>query len=209
MLQQLLKDKLAGTSGTRRVAGGMPLVLSEEQESCLKNVKKLLIKSVKLHYVLANAVVCVFTDASDFGWSVVVTQVVEWNYGLKVEEQDHQALIFLSGCFRGSELNWTVTEKVAFPIIMALEKADYILHREGGFRLYCDHLNLISIFSPDKSTTKRTSVGRLHRWSMKLMSFQYEAYHIAGVENVWADLVGEARRDSKHKKINKSSNLCC
>jgi hypothetical protein len=145
VLQQLLKNKLGGTRGTKCIASGMPLVLTEEQELCFKNVKQLLLNSVKLYYPLANAVVCVFTDASDYGWSVVITQVVLWNDELRVEEQDHQALIFLSGCFKGSEFNWTVTEKEAFPIIVALEKADYILHREGRFRLYCDHLNLISI----------------------------------------------------------------
>jgi hypothetical protein len=146
------------------------------------------LRSAKLYYAVATAVVCLFTDASDYGWSVVITQVVEWDYSLPVEKQEHQALIFLSGSFKGAEFNWTVTEKEAFPIIMALEKASFLLHRIGGFRLYCDHLNLIQIFAPDK-TTKKTSLGRLHRWYMKLLSFQYEIYHIAGELNVWADLL--------------------
>ena len=189
ILQELLKEKLAGTPGTKRVARNIvPRVSNQEQMDLFQMVNQLLMKSVKLHYLVETAVVCLFTDASLYGWSVVIAQVVEWDSALPVEKQAHQAIVFLSGCSSKAELNWTITEKEAFPIIMALEKADHILRRLNGFRMYCDHKNLIRIFAPDRNT-KKNSVGRLHRWSMKLMSFEYEAYHIAGILNVCADIL--------------------
>nr|CCA22052.1 AlNc14C142G7279 [Albugo laibachii Nc14] len=105
ILQELLKVKLAGTPGTKRAARNMPSVLKQEQMDCFKMVKQLLMKSVKIHHLVDIAVVCLFTDASLYGWSVVITQVIDWDSALPVEKQAHQAIVFLSGCFSKAELN--------------------------------------------------------------------------------------------------------
>ncbi|KAE9193428.1 hypothetical protein PF004_g21018 [Phytophthora fragariae] len=121
-----------------------------------------------------TATTCLFTDASDVGWAVIVTQVK--NYDIK------------SGTFAGSQLNWTVIEKEAFPITHACDKLDYLLLRPLGFRIFCDHCNLIHVFAPDDHVKKHVK-GKLLRWAMKLMNYTYVIEHIAGPQNVWADMI--------------------
>ncbi|KAE8995113.1 hypothetical protein PR002_g19727 [Phytophthora rubi] len=121
-----------------------------------------------------TATTCLFTDASDVGWAVIVTQVK--NYDIK------------SGTFAGSQLNWTVIEKEAFPITHACDKLDYLLLRPQGFRIFCDHRNLIHVFAPDEHVKKHVK-GKLQRWAMKLMNYTYVIEHIAGPQNVWADMI--------------------
>ncbi|OWY99440.1 hypothetical protein PHMEG_00029555 [Phytophthora megakarya] len=50
--------------------------------------------------------------------------------------------------FTGAQKNWAVLEKEPLPIVMACEKLTYLLLRSEGFMLYCDHRNLIQIFTP-------------------------------------------------------------
>ena len=80
----------------------------------LKMFKHLSMKSAKLHHFVKTAMVCLFTDESLYGSSLVITQVVEWDLGSSMEKQAHQAIVILSRCFIEAELNWTLTEKKAF-----------------------------------------------------------------------------------------------
>ena len=71
---------------------------------------------------------------------------------------------------------------------MACDKLSYLLLRPGGFRMYCDHRNLIHVFAPGHEVKKHIR-GKLLRWAMKLMEYRYSIEHIDGVRNVWADMV--------------------
>jgi RNase H-like domain found in reverse transcriptase/Reverse transcriptase (RNA-dependent DNA polymerase) len=190
-LTECLQQNLAGTKRTKRVAAKIALELNSSELECFNRMKIMLESAVLMaHDDDENAEVCVFTDASDYGWSVIVTRVKEWEDEMfKPGDHDHQPLVFLSGLFKDAQLNWTVGEKEAFPIIAALEKVDYLLIRSKPFRLFCDHSNLVDIFAPDRVTTKRHVSAKLHRWALKLMSYQYVVNHIPGDENVWADML--------------------
>ncbi|KAE8962456.1 hypothetical protein PR001_g29701 [Phytophthora rubi] len=94
----------------------------------------------------------------------------------------------MGGSFTGSALNWSVIEKESFPIVHACEKLEYLLLRPQGFRLYCDHRNIIYLFCPGKELKKHVR-GKLLRWSTKLLEYRYTIEHIEGVHNVWADLI--------------------
>ncbi|KAE9313243.1 hypothetical protein PF008_g19783 [Phytophthora fragariae] len=131
---------------------------------------------------------CLLTDASDLGWSVLVTQVVEWQPNKEVHQQQHELLVCLSGSFTGSQCNWSIIGKEAYPIVWACDKLSYLLLRPGGFRLYCDHRNLVYVFAPGQEVKKHIR-GQLLRWSTKLMEYRYEVEHIDGDSNVWADMV--------------------
>ncbi|OWZ00333.1 hypothetical protein PHMEG_00028497, partial [Phytophthora megakarya] len=72
---------------------------------------------------------CVFCDASLSGYSIVVTMVHTWDVTRPVEDQDHSLVI-------------------SFPIIKICTELEYLLLRLKGFRLYCDHANLINLFLP-------------------------------------------------------------
>ncbi|KAG2946424.1 hypothetical protein PC110_g21117 [Phytophthora cactorum] len=90
--------------------------------------------------------------------------------------------------FKHSQLNWTVVDKEAYPIVKACSDLEYLLLRPRGFRLFCDHANLIYIFAPH-SELKKYVRDRLQRWAMRLCGLHYRIEHIAGEDNVWADIV--------------------
>ncbi|OWZ03477.1 hypothetical protein PHMEG_00024785 [Phytophthora megakarya] len=93
----------------------------------------------------------------------------------------------MRGTFTGSQLNWTVIEKEALPIVLACEKLDYLLLRPKAFQMFCYHRNLVHVFAPDESVKKHVK-GKLLRWAMKFMGFQYIVEHVPGPNNVWAEM---------------------
>ncbi|OWZ10596.1 hypothetical protein PHMEG_00016533 [Phytophthora megakarya] len=135
-----------------------------------------------------DAELLVFTDASLTGYSIVVTQVVNWDPSLPVAKQRYEMIIWKGGTFKHNELNWTIVEKEAYPIVKTCHDLEYLLLRPKGFRLYCDHANLVYIFAPHDALKKHVQ-DRLQRWAMRLCGLHYVIEHIAGEENLWADIV--------------------
>lgn len=136
--------------------------------------------------------VCVFSDASRLGFSVVITLVHHWDANLPVEEQEHVMVVCKGGLFKDSQLNWTITEKEAYPIVMACSNLSYLLLRRRGFRLFCDHSNLIYLFAPHDDLKQHVR-DRLQRWALRLNAYRYTIEHIAGANNLWADIVSRWR----------------
>ncbi|OWY94672.1 hypothetical protein PHMEG_00035532 [Phytophthora megakarya] len=101
-----------------------------------------------------------FTDTSDIGYSIVGTPVADWKDELQAKELQYQLL-------GTSQLNWSIVEKEAFPIVQSCTTLEYLLQRSNDFKLYCDHANLISIFAPDKDLKKHARAN-LQRWAMLL-----------------------------------------
>ncbi|OWZ03396.1 LOW QUALITY PROTEIN: hypothetical protein PHMEG_00024881 [Phytophthora megakarya] len=128
------------------------------------------------------------TDASDKGFSIIVTQVRHWDESLPVENQKHEMIVCKGGMFRHSELNWTIIKKEAFPVVKACHELDYLLLRPRGFRLYCDHANLAFIFAPSVELKKHVR-DRLQHWVIRLCGLRYTIEFIPGENNVWADIV--------------------
>ncbi|OWY93062.1 hypothetical protein PHMEG_00037678 [Phytophthora megakarya] len=122
------------------------------------------------------------------GYSIIVTQVANWEPNVPVAQQQHQLIICKGETFRHNELNWTIVEKEAYLIVKACHELEYLLLRPNGFCLYCDHANLIYIFAPHDEL-KRHVRDRLQRWSMRLCGLHYVIEHISGEHNVWADIV--------------------
>ncbi len=59
----------------------------------------------------------VFTDASEEHCGCVVTQVPKEQQAWRVEDQDYQPLLFLSGNFTGTASRWPFVEKKAYALI--------------------------------------------------------------------------------------------
>lgn len=97
-------------------------------------------------------------------------------------------MVCKSGCFRCAQLNWSVIEKEGYLIVRACADLSYLLQRATGFRLFCDHANLIKVFSPVEEVKQHVR-SKLLRWSMQLVGQRYTIEHIPGSDNVWADLV--------------------
>ncbi|OWZ03526.1 hypothetical protein PHMEG_00024733 [Phytophthora megakarya] len=128
------------------------------------------------------------TDASDKGWSIVVTQVEKWDSSKDVGGQSHRLLTCLSETFNGAKVNWSIIEKEAFSLVTSCERLSYLLMRPHAFRMFCDHRNLIHVFAAAESVKKYIR-GKLLRWALKLSEFRYTINHIAGAANVWAAML--------------------
>ena len=72
---------------------------------------------VTLAYPRDDFDMCVFTDANDYTWSSMVTQVPPEDAHKPIAERAHEPLAFLSGAFKGAALRWSVIEKEATPEI--------------------------------------------------------------------------------------------
>ena len=107
------------------------------------------------------------------------------------DQQNHQPLAFVSGRFTGTQKNWTVIEKEAFPIIDTIARYQYLFGRVNGFRIFSDHRNLSFIFNPHgtSSTLSRTTAAKITRWMPTLAGLRYTIEHIVGEQNHWADLL--------------------
>ena len=68
------------------------------------------------------------TDASKYGWAGVLTQKHTTVIDGKSHTTDHP-VTFVSGLFRGSQLNWAALTKEAFAIYMSVKKVVILLDR--------------------------------------------------------------------------------
>jgi hypothetical protein len=154
-------------------------------------IKDCLQNTLTMSYLLPGGTVCVFTDASSTHWGVIVTQVDKWDNNLTVHDQHHKPLAMLSGAFTGPELLAHISEKECYAINEAVVKLSYILARPEGFTLFTDHRNLVFMVDPRSVTNviKQNSVDKIARWAARLFSLTFSIEHIAGDDNVWADLL--------------------
>ncbi len=162
-----------------------------EHAAALQRCKDALTKAVRLAHLDPAQELCVFTDASEKHWGAVVTQIPAEDSGRPLEDQAHQPLMFLSGAFTGAAGRWPIIEKEAFALVETVKRADYMLHRSGGFQLFTDHKNLRYIFNPASVISKvpKYTADKLQRWSLLLMGYDYRIVHLPGEKNVWADLL--------------------
>jgi transposase InsO family protein len=187
-LQAKLEAVMAERGRKKTQLAGVDLPWSKDDEAAFRVVLKLLETSTKQYFVDPAATVCLFTDASNDGWAVVLTQVKEWDAHAPVTDQGHELLVCRGGAFKNAELSWSVIEKEAYPIVRACADLSYLLERENGFEIFCDHSNLVQIFSPNKEVKQHVK-GKLQRWALRMIGLRYRIQHIRGEDNVWADIV--------------------
>ncbi|ETK77502.1 hypothetical protein L915_16244 [Phytophthora nicotianae] len=109
-LEERLDKELTGTRRTERVTRNILTELSHEELGSLENVKMLLQNPATLAPPDSCGTVCMYSDASDEGWSIILAQVTEWSLSLPVDELDHTLLHCMSGTFHGASKNWGVIE---------------------------------------------------------------------------------------------------
>ena len=81
-----------------------------------------------LKYADTSEPYTLYTDASKFGWAGVLTQSHTTVIDGKSTTTDHP-VAFVSGLFRGSQLNWATLMKEAFAIYMSVKKTFILLDR--------------------------------------------------------------------------------
>ena len=134
-----------------------------------------------LKYADTSKPYTLYTDASRHSWVEVLTQSHTTVVDGKSVTTDHP-VTFISGLFRGSQINWAVLTKEAFAIYMFVQKLSFYLD-QAEILLRSDHLPL------KKFLQKNTLNSEVNNWAMELESFNIHFEYIQGSKNVLADML--------------------
>ena len=158
-----------------------------------QDVKDSMVNAVTTAYFDPNKKTCVFADANDDNWCIVVTQCTPGDERLPWAEQvgKHTLLALESGRFRHAQKRWHTVDKEGF--CFGVKLMDYAHWINGGRHpaaLFTDHKNLLAFFSESArpATCTKPNRERLTRWGLRLRGLRYEIHHIDGDENRLADL---------------------
>ena len=132
-----------------------------------------------LKYADTSKPYTLYTDASKYSSVGVLTQSHTTVIDGKSVITDHP-VTFVSGLFRGSQINWTALIKEAFAIYMSVKKLSFYLD-QAEILLRSDHLPL------KKFLQKNTLNSKVNNWAMELESFNIQFEYIQGSKNVLTD----------------------
>ena len=132
-----------------------------------------------LKYADTSKPYTLYTDASKYGWAGVLTQPHTTTIDGKSTTTDHP-VAFVSGLFRGSQLNWAALTKEAFAIYMSVKKLSFYL-TDAQILLRSDHKLL------EKFLLKNTLNSKVNNWAMELEAFNIQFDYIKGSSNILAD----------------------
>ena len=132
-----------------------------------------------LKYADTSKLYTLYTDASKFGWAGVLTQPHTTTIDGKSTTTDHP-VAFVSGLFRGSQLNWAALMKEALAIYMSVRKLLFYL-TDAQILLRSDHKPL------EKFLLKNTLNSKVNNWAMELEAFNIQFDYIKGSNNILVD----------------------
>ena len=154
----------------------------EWTQACQKSfelLKETLCGEPVLKYADTSKPYTLYTDASKFSWAGVLTQPHTTVIDGKSTTTDHP-VAFVSGLFRGSQLNWAALTKGAFAFYMSVKKLSFYL-TDAQILLRSDHKPL------EKFLLKNTLNSKVNNWAMELEAFNIQFDYIKGSNNILAD----------------------
>ena len=123
-------------------------------------LKKLLIQEPILKYPDPGKLYTLYTDASKYAWSCVLTQ--EYNYEIEEKiKQIYHPITYASGLFKGSQINWATLTKEVYEIYMSVKKLDYYL-QDAEITLRSDHFPLRKLLE------KKTLNAKVNNWAVDI-----------------------------------------
>ena len=120
-----------------------------------------------------------FTDVSKYAWLYVLTQEYVYNIDGKERKVLHP-ITYMSGLFKGSQLNWACLTKEAYVIYMFIKKLAYYLE-DADITRRSDHLPL------KKLLAKNTLNCKVNNWAVEISPFRITLEYIKGIKNTLAD----------------------
>ena len=134
-------------------------------------LKDYLQEALILRYPDPAASYTLYTDASKYAYAGVLTQ--------QQDDTDHP-VAYVSGLFRGSQLNWAALTKEAYAIYMSVKKLSFYLD-SARITVRSDHLPL------KRFLEKNTLNAKVNNWAVELESQKIDFVFIQGTKNVLAD----------------------
>ena len=188
--------------------------------SAFNSIKNLIVDRIKIHLPDTASTKCVFTDASETGWSGVATQVRNFNVPDEdgvvppIQDQHHSPLGFVSGIFRGSQCRWTIQSKEAYAIHQTMTKLTHIT-RCSQVQLFTDNRNVSYMYNPEKywpeEDLPKQTRQRLRGWAETLDNFDYVIHHLSGIimeQCCFADIVSRWA-NPEIEEVNKTPRSNC
>ena len=154
-------------------------VVFEWTEQCSKafnHLHELLMEYPILRYPDPKQGYILYTDASGIGWSGVLTQE---HMDDKGKAKNHP-ICYVSGQFRGSQLNWAALTKEAYAIYMSVRRLSFYV-TDAEVTIRSDHLPL------KKFLNKQTMNSKVNNWAVELEQFRLHLEWIPGTRNLLAD----------------------
>ena len=148
-------------------------------QKSFKLLKEALCWEPVLKYADVSKPYTLYTDASKLGWAGVLTQKHTADVNRKQITTDHP-VAFVSGLFRGSQLNWAALTKEAFAIYMSVKKLSFYL-TDAQILFRSDHKPL------EKFLLKNTLNSKVNNWAMELEAFNIQFDYIKGQNNILTD----------------------
>ena len=127
-----------------------------------------------------------FTNASNYAWAGVLTQLYDEvnpsnpSTDNKATKSVHHPIAYVSGLFRGSQLNWAALTKEAYAIYLSVRKFSFYL-TSADILIRSDHLPLRKFLS--QSTRNK----KVDNWAVEMESFNLKFEYIQGIKNTLAD----------------------
>jgi len=149
---------------------------TEQRDKAFNHLKDALTSAPILRYPDPDRPYVLFTDASKYGWGAMLSQP-------HTDDEDKEILHpvhYLSGLFRGSQLNWAALTKEAHAIYAAVRKLTFYL-TDADVTLRSDHKPL------KRFLQQETLNNMVNNWAMELQQFRIKFEFIEGRKNTLAD----------------------
>ena len=158
----------------------IPFDWTDACQTAFQMLKEFLLKEPILKYPMPKQPYILYTDASKYAWAGVLTQSYQYKENEK-EYYIHHPITYISGLFRGPQVNWAALTKEAYAINMNVRKLDYYL-KEADTTIRSDHLPLKSFL------LKNTKNDKVNNWGVELASrYNLKFEYIKGIKNTLAD----------------------
>ena len=156
-----------------------PFEWSDKCQTSFELLKEVLIKEPILRFLDPNKPYTQYTDAGKYAWSCVLTQQYTHDIDNKQVVVNHP-ITYISGLFKGSQLNWVALIKEAYAIYMSIKKLTYYLE-DAEITLRSDHLPL------ERFLQRNILNSKVNNWAVEISPFKITFEYIKGIKNTLAD----------------------
>lgn len=141
---------LAGKRTKRAVASISlsSLNWNDVHQSVFEKCMSVLARQVTFAHRDTDKQLSIYNDTSDTVWSGVVFQISQWNMVKSHQEQRHEPVGFLSGCFNLTQLGWSVLEKKVYAVLSLFSRMHWVTATSPDFDFFTDHEHLVFLFDP-------------------------------------------------------------
>ncbi|XP_063677789.1 uncharacterized protein K02A2.6-like [Bolinopsis microptera] len=174
-------------------AKNVPWVWSAEEGKAFRVLKKLLSSDRVLTFYDPKLALKLDTDAASGGIGAVLSHIMP--------NGEERPIEFISRTLSPTERRYAQIDKEALAIVWSIKRLHIYLYMRK-FTLVTDHRALVRIFG-NKPLPEMTA-GRITRWAIFLMNYQYDIQYRNTKEHLNADMLSRLPRQVAHPVVAKN-----